>query len=1039
MKILLKVLFSMLTTGVLLVVFAVVIAFATFIENDFGTAAAKILVYNAWWFELLLFLLAINLAGSIWVNKLLTAGRWPIAMFHISFIIILAGAGLTRYRGFEGTMHIREGQHTNQLVSRNSFVRITAHDENGNADMVTKEVRFISGMKNRFHSSLEIGDKKINIDNIMFVPSAVMTPVDDTDGEPVISFLAVDATDQPVEFFLKEGESRLIGNVLFKFGGEQDTTSLRFFRDEEMLFVEFPDTLKMIFMESDESELFAPGKAYPMIDRSIFQAGDVGFVLKRFYPGARFELVQAQAAGGMKYKDALKLRITAGEDVEELIVFGHPGSPGDPARVSIGGITVEATYGALIHNLPFHLLLKEFQLERYPGSNSPSSFASEVVLMDPANNIEKPYRIFMNNILKYGGYRFFQSSYDEDEKGTILSVNYDSAGTTVTYIGYFFMSLGMILGLFFRKSRFRKLAISLASLKSNSIKGTAMLLLLMIFGSTLTVSAQETNGSLSVVSPEHAKFFGRVQVQNFDGRIEPANTLASELLRKISRKNSHNGMSPVQVMLSMMMEPEKWENEPIVKVSGSDMKRIIGVSGSFAAFNDFLDPAAPNGYKLSRYIEEAYDKSPGERNKFDKEVITVDERVNILYKMLSGGFLAIFPVPGDKDNKWLSLPSAHTQSDRNLAVFATTAIQEYLAGLQEGLTTGNYSNATAALESIKANQKSHGAEIYPSGFKTTLEIFYINFNIFSKLARVYIIVGFIMLIIRFILLFSPTRSLSRLSLAAFWVVLFLFVVHTTGLAIRWYISGHAPWSNGYETLLYISWSACLAGLIFSKRSPMTLAVTTILAAISLFVAGMSWMSPELTNLVPVLKSYWLIIHVAVITSSYGFLGMGALLGLVNLIMIILRNPSNAIRINITIRELSLIIEMALIVGLYLLTIGSFLGGVWANESWGRYWGWDPKETWALVTILVYAFITHMHKIHGLRGDFALSTAALLGFSSVLMTFFGVNYYLSGLHSYAQGDPPPVPSGVYIAVVVVLLLVITAGIVQRVNSQGKRLK
>ena len=227
--------------------------------------------------------------------------------------------------------------------------------------------------------------------------------------------------------------------------------------------------------------------------------------------------------------------------------------------------------------------------------------------------------------------------------------------------------------------------------------------------------------------------------------------------------------------------------------------------------------------------------------------------------------------------------------------------------------------------------------------------------------------------------------------------------------------------------MYISWSAGLAGLVFARRSPITLAVTTILAAISLLVAGMSWMSPELTNLVPVLKSYWLIIHVAVITSSYGFLGLGALLALVNLVLISVRSKHNVLRIQYTIKELAYITEITLIIGLYLLTIGSFLGGVWANESWGRYWGWDPKETWAMVTILIYAFITHMHKIKGLKGEFAFNTAALLGFGSVLMTFFGVNYYLTGLHSYAQGDPPPVPTSVFIALALITALLIIAWI------------
>jgi cytochrome c-type biogenesis protein CcsB len=235
-------------------------------------------------------------------------------------------------------------------------------------------------------------------------------------------------------------------------------------------------------------------------------------------------------------------------------------------------------------------------------------------------------------------------------------------------------------------------------------------------------------------------------------------------------------------------------------------------------------------------------------------------------------------------------------------------------------------------------------------------------------------------------------------------------------------------------MVFVSWATCLAGLVFAKRSEITLSLTTVLAGLTLMVAGMSWMSPEITNLVPVLKSYWLIVHVAIITASYGFLGIGALLGLLNLILMISRNKKNILRVNFTIKELVNITEIALLIGLLMLTIGSFIGGVWANESWGRYWGWDPKETWALVTVIVYTFIGHMHKIQGFKGHFAMSAGALLGFSSVLMTYFGVNYYLSGLHSYAQGEPAPIPSGVYIAIVIVIIIVIAAYFSEKMVKQ-----
>jgi cytochrome c-type biogenesis protein CcsB len=253
----------------------------------------------------------------------------------------------------------------------------------------------------------------------------------------------------------------------------------------------------------------------------------------------------------------------------------------------------------------------------------------------------------------------------------------------------------------------------------------------------------------------------------------------------------------------------------------------------------------------------------------------------------------------------------------------------------------------------------------------------------------------------------------------------LFILHTMGLAARWYISGHAPWSNGYESMIYIGWATVFAGFLFSRTSKMTLAATSILTALILMVAHLNWLDPEITPLVPVLKSYWLMIHVAIITGSYGFLGLGCLLGFMNLILMIVKTARNRLRINSTIKELTIIIEMTLTVGLFMAAVGTFLGGVWANESWGRYWGWDPKETWALVIVLIYAMILHLRFIPKANGKFLFNILAVLGFSTVIMTYFGVNYYLAGLHSYAKGDPVPIPTFVPVTLVVVLLIGVVA--------------
>jgi cytochrome c-type biogenesis protein CcsB len=354
--------------------------------------------------------------------------------------------------------------------------------------------------------------------------------------------------------------------------------------------------------------------------------------------------------------------------------------------------------------------------------------------------------------------------------------------------------------------------------------------------------------------------------------------------------------------------------------------------------------------------------------------------------------------------------------------FAGKILPMYYEEYKNSISSGNWSRPEEYLGYIKKYQKSYGADIMPSQTKISLEILYNDLNIFGKLAKIYALFGMVLLVFHFLLIFKPSARFDKTIRIGNALVFFAFVLYTAGLSARWYIAGHAPWSNGYESMIYIGWATSLSGFVFLKRSPISLAVTAMLTSIILFVAGMSWMNPEITNLVPVLKSYWLVVHVAIITASYGFLAMGALLGVLNLVLIILRNKENEKNIGFTILEISYIIEMALIVGLLMLTIGSFIGGVWANESWGRYWGWDPKETWALVTVLVYSIILHLRKIPGLKGVFSLSALSIVGLASVLMTFFGVNFYLSGMHSYAQGDPPPIPVALYVAVVLIIALI-----------------
>ena len=341
------------------------------------------------------------------------------------------------------------------------------------------------------------------------------------------------------------------------------------------------------------------------------------------------------------------------------------------------------------------------------------------------------------------------------------------------------------------------------------------------------------------------------------------------------------------------------------------------------------------------------------------------------------------------------------------------------------MSSKNYDNADKILESIKGFQIKYGSEVLPNEDKIKAEILYNKYDIFKTLFLYYFLAGLIFFLFIIFQIFISNKKIN-LFLKYIFILLrssifILFVIHTLGLIARWYISGHAPWSDAYESMIYVSWATMGIGLLFAKKSDLTLASTSFVTSMILMIAHWNWMDPSIANLVPVLDSYWLMIHVSIIVGSYGPFALGMILGIVALILMILSTKSNSNLIKTKLSEITIINELALTIGLVMLTIGNFLGGMWANESWGRYWGWDPKETWALISILIYAFVLHMRLIPKMRGQWLFNLMSIVAFASIVMTYFGVNFYLVGLHSYASGDKVITPNFVYYSILFVFVL------------------
>ena len=463
-----------------------------------------------------------------------------------------------------------------------------------------------------------------------------------------------------------------------------------------------------------------------------------------------------------------------------------------------------------------------------------------------------------------------------------------------------------------------------------------------------------------------------------------------------------------------MHDPMQWQNAPIINLGkeATELKKILGVNSNMVSFSQFFDQN--DNYKLRDYLMQSQNKNPKDQNVMDKALVKLDEKVNITNMLFSQRFIRIFPVPAHANDQWVSPVDirAMKNPDDNLRKMHDEFV--------EFMTSENANKSGEFLSLVNKLQHEYSADILPSASKIKAELLLNKMNIFTRLMMVYGLLSMIVLALFFYSVFL-NKSNTKLTKYSWYVVLFFFLFHTLGLALRWYVSGRAPWSNGYESMIYISWATMLAGMWLSRKSLGGIAATLVLTSAVLSVAAMSWLDPEITPLVPVLKSYWLTIHVAVIVGSYGFLLLGAVIAILNLILMIFTSDNNKTKVLSNIKELSTISEVILLVGLVMLSVGTYLGGVWANESWGRYWGWDAKETWALVTVLVYSFILHMRLIPGLKSLYAYNFASLFGFATVIMTYLGVNYYLSGLHSYAAGDPVPIPSIVYYAVVILALI------------------
>ncbi|MFC6268680.1 cytochrome c biogenesis protein [Frigoriflavimonas asaccharolytica] len=1108
------------TTAVLLLLYAFSMAYATFVENDYGTPTAKALIYEAKWFELIMILLIINFIGNIGRYRLLRREKWPVLMFHLSFVLIFIGGAVTRYISYEGIMPIREGKTSNEIITDKNFFKIQI--ENKGDVLKYKDAPYILAsdkpwiakiIPHKFSANYMYNDSKISVRQIDYVQRKKDSLIVGNTGTEYLHIVSTADTGRK-NIYIKSGESKSVNGMLVSFDRKIDG-AVEFEKRNGQLYIKTPVNAEYMTMATQAKGTTIKDEYQPLVLRSLYSVNDLKLVVPIGLQTGKLKAFEGDKKKDQNVPDVLTVAVKGPKTTQNVELSVEKGNPNAYKQIKLDGLNIMLGFGPKIYKTPFSIKLDDFVMETYPGSTSPSAYESHVKIIE--NGKETPYKIYMNNVLNHGGFRFFQSSYDPDRLGTVLSVNHDWWGTIITYIGYTFLFLGLFIIFFWKGSHFWDLNNNLK--KVNLKKGMMMLLLLFSFGlnaqnidmhgtedghnhsaeEVQQMSAQngQTNTQSNTqetvarplnkirrispneiiaknkISKEHAHKFGNLLVQNYEGRIVPINTQALDVLRKLYRRDTFKPseeptfIDKVKVMLGLKDQPEaltaeqwflsintdteSWTMVPLIKVGtkgGDDLKNKTKANDDGYTTLMDLFPVDPTTGNIKYVLEDDYNiafrKKPAEQSNYDKEVITVNDRVQVFNGFFGGQFLKIVPVKNEPNNTW------HSWMDQNFEpdMASQEVMGPYFVSIIDAQNTGDWSKADAELKKLSAFQQTWGKNVVPSETKVKVEVFMNRVNINFKLLIFYTIIASLLMILGFVELFRPSKLVQKSIKILIYTGIVGYAAHFLGLVARWYISGHAPWSNGYEAIIFISWIGISAGLMFyfgfgkptftkeelaensnllKKRkvgnNALIPAAGFMVAVIMMgFAHGGSALDQQITPLVPVLKSYWLIVHVAIIVSSYGFFALSMVIAVITLIFYIIAKKHHFKSHNdSTLKELTIVSEMSLTIGIFTLTVGNFLGGIWANESWGRYWSWDPKETWAFISIMVYAFVLHMRLVPGLRGRWAFHTAAMFAFCSMVMTYFGVNYYLSGLHSYAAGDPVPIPYWVYLGLAFMITL------------------
>ena len=636
------------------------------------------------------------------------------------------------------------------------------------------------------------------------------------------------------------------------------------------------------------------------------------------------------------------------------------------------------------HQLPFSITLNQFEIIYYKGTLAPMDFISHISVADKDCHRQIQGKVSMNHIFSYQHYRFYQSGYSEDNEGSVFSVSHDPYGIGITYAGYTLLLLSTVFFFFSPQSRFRQL------LKSPLLH-RSLTVILLLFAFSLNSNFLKANSTSPKVLPrEVAEHFGDLYIL-YNNRICPLQTFARDFTVKLYGSSSYKGLTPEEVLTGWLFYYDSWKNEPIIRIKSNEARKLLEIEGNYARLKDYISTI--NEYKLEKMMNHI---RSGEQVTDKRGIEEADEKFNIINLVCTGAMMKIFPCRNiaGKTLEWYSQSDQLPQDmDNDKWVF----IRKSMSYVNEMIVMKKYNDACLLLEKIKKYQQKECDGLLPADNKFKAEKIYNQFDYSKSVAMACICIGLICFIYYCHCMASQKRT-SRKAIIILNILLWIvFTYLSAAICLRGYVSNHLPLSNGFETMQFMAWCTLLLTFLLQRKFAMLLPFGFLLCGLTLMVSMLGESNPQITQLMPVLQSPLLSIHVVVIMIAYSLLAFIMLNGVT---AVILHQSQKECKEQI--ERLQIISQIILYPAIFLLAIGTFIGAVWANVSWGRYWGWDPKEVWALITMLVYALALHPRSLPWFHRTMFFHVFCITAFITVLITYFGVNFLLGGMHSYANG-------------------------------------